>query len=65
MNIRKQTPINPDNWLYQDQAEDKRVFAKFVFLGVDAKEWEECTDAEKVQWEIDHPEPELVEEEEQ
>lgn len=51
--IRKQEPITADNWLYQDQVE-QRIFAKFIFLGVDALEWKECTDEEKIAWEMEH-----------
>lgn len=55
--IRKQVPSNPDNWLYQKQGEDTCVFSKFVFLGVDAPEWQECDNAFKEEWEAAHPEP--------
>ena len=59
--VRKQVPSNPDNWLYQKQGEDTCVFSKFVFLGVNAQEWEECDEAFKTQWELEHPEPEVEE----
>lgn len=62
MKTRKQTPINPDNWLYQDQEENTRVFSKFIFLGVNASEWLECTNEEKLAWEEAHKPEEPIEE---
>lgn len=39
-------------WLYKDD-DDERIFSKHVFLGkeADLNEWQECTNAEKEQWE--------------
>lgn len=56
--MRKQEPINPDNWLYQDWDERTRIFTKEVYLGVNDREWPECSDTEKCKWEEDHPQPE-------
>lgn len=59
--IRKQTPQQPENWLFQEQEENTRVFAKFVFLGINAKEWLECTNEEKMLWEVEHPKDDIYE----
>ncbi len=56
--MRKQEPINPDNWLYQDWDANTRIFTKYAYLGKNDTEWPECTDAEKQYWESKHPEPE-------
>lgn len=55
---RKQTPSDPNNWLYRDMSEDDRIFSKLVYLGINDTEWPECTNEEKEQWEHDHPIPE-------
>lgn len=62
--IRKQEPINPDNWLHDGAPDWKRIFSKLVYLGKDAKPWEECTNEEKISWEKSHPQPEPPEPEE-
>lgn len=54
MEIRTQTPITPDNWLFRD-SEDNRLFKKKVYLGKNDTEWEECTNEDKLQWEAAHP----------
>lgn len=51
--IRKQIATE-GHWLYQDQPQDVRVFAKEIYLGTIATEWSECTDAEKETWETAH-----------
>lgn len=56
--MRKQTPKNPDNWLFRDSSEDNRLFKKKVYLGKNDTEWDECTDEEKQAWEAEHPVPE-------
>ena len=53
--MRKQEPKEQDNWLYRDLTESERVFTKVVYLGINDTEWAECTDAEKAQWESEHP----------
>lgn len=50
--LRKQ--IADNGWLYQDDPQGTRTFAKEVFLGVSADEWAECTDEEKAAWEQEH-----------
>lgn len=61
--MRKQEPKNPNNWLFRDLAEDNRVFSKVVYLGKNDTEWDECTDAEKLQWEEEHKQEEPINEE--
>ena len=56
--VRKQVPSNPDNWLYRDFSTDDRCFTKLVYLGKNDTPWNECTNAEKEQWEREHPQPE-------
>lgn len=53
-----QEPSNPDNWLYQDWAEDDRHFYKTIRLPENAPLLPECTDEEKRKWEEEHPQPE-------
>ena len=61
MELRTQTPKNPENWLYRDLSEENRVFSKKVYLGKNDTEWDECTDKEKEAWEAAHPIEELNE----
>lgn len=58
--IKKQTPENGENWLYNDGVSG-RTFSKVVYLPNTAANWPECTDAEKMEWEREHrpQEPEL------
>lgn len=57
MALRTQTPIAPNQWLYQDRGED-RYFTTFVHLGKEEPKWSECTEADKLAWEEAHkPEP--------
>nr|DAQ26900.1 MAG TPA: hypothetical protein [Caudoviricetes sp.] len=63
--LRKQIAAD-GQWLYEDQPQDNRVFAKEVYLGATTEPWAECTDAERTEWEeahkpIDPPEPPQVE----
>ena len=62
-NYTEQVPIPPNEWLYKDEGEESRLFAKKVALPEGAEPWSGCTDAEKVQWEEAHrpPDPEDVE----
>lgn len=59
--LRKQTPSEPNGWLYEETG-NGRVFKKIVCLGDNATPWHECTDDDKAayeaQWAIDHPEVE-------
>ena len=55
--LRPQTPVNPDNWLYKDFEENRREFSKFIYLGKEDTQWGECTNEEKETYEREH-EPE-------
>ena len=55
---KKQAPTPPNEWLYKDEGEDNRLFAKEVTLPDSASFWAECTTAEKEEWEREHPQPE-------
>lgn len=60
--LRKQTATE-GSWLYQDDVQGNRVFAKSAMLGVHADPWLECSDADKQAWEEAHKptEPEVQE----
>lgn len=49
--LKKQT-AEEGFWLYKDLASGTRYFTKEASLGVNDKEWDECTDKEKEQWEL-------------
>lgn len=51
---REQTPLVGFDWLYRDFEENNRVFSKLVYLGVNDTPWDECTQAEREQWEEEH-----------
>ena len=55
--MRKQEPKKPDNWLYRDLDNNDRDFTKYIYLGVNDTFWDECTDAEKQEYESKQPEP--------
>ena len=61
--MRIQRPIEPNEWLYQEE-NDNRLFLKFVCLPDKADEWAECTNEEKLAWEEAHkpeePQAEVV-----
>ena len=38
------------NWLYQDRSENDRYFTDMVLLGKHEEPWNECTQAEREQW---------------
>ena len=48
--LRKQTATE-GSWLYLDDVQGNRVFAKSAMLGVYADPWLECSDAEKQEYE--------------
>ena len=50
-----------DMWLYMDE-KNNRVFRTVVIRPNTSSPWEECTTAEKEQWELEHPMQELIEE---
>lgn len=62
MALRIQKPTDGYDWLYQDREENDRYFTTFVYLGKSEPAWEECTTAEKEQWESLNPQPEPTEE---
>ena len=53
----EQRPTPPNDWLYKDD-ENTRQFRTAIYLPDGADEWPQCTDAEKEQWEAEHPQPE-------
>jgi len=59
----KQNPTPPNEWLYKDITENDRRFSPFVIRPENSQPWAECTNAEKEQWEADHPQPEPDEQE--
>lgn len=54
--LKKQT-AEEGCWLYKDLAAGTRYFTKEASLGVNDKEWDECTDKEKEQWELNASKP--------
>jgi len=55
--LRKQVPSTEGNWLYRDFRDNERMFTDIAYLGVNDIELPECTDAEKLDWESKHPQP--------
>lgn len=56
---KKQTPDVEGNWLYSDELSAKtRFFTKEAYLPIKANPLAECTNAEKEEWEREHPQPE-------
>lgn len=53
----RQTPTPPNEWLYKDEGEN-RLFAQEIIRPESAPAWQECTTAEKEEWEREHPTPE-------
>ena len=49
--IREQTPDVGFDWLYEEQSDGARNFARRVLLGIHAVEWQQCTDPEKTAYE--------------
>ena len=49
--IREQTPDVGFDWLYEEQSDGTRNFARRVLLGIHAVEWQQCTDEEKTAYE--------------
>lgn len=52
--IREQTPDVGYDWLYEEQVDGVRNFARKVLLGNNATEWLQCTNEEKLAWEEAH-----------
>ena len=55
---RVQTPDEGFDWLYKDQEGEPRMFRHEVGLPPEAEPWGQCTDADKVAWEEEHPDVE-------
>ena len=56
--IRREYPDN-GKWLHDSAPDYTRNFKNdFVILGCNAEPWQECTTAEKEEWEREHPQPE-------
>ena len=62
MALRIQRPTEGYDWLYQDRGENDRYFTDVVYLGKHENPWHECTQAEREEWEREHPQPEPPEE---
>lgn len=63
--LRPQVPSAGFDWLYKDLEEDHREFSKLIYLGINDTPWNECTQAEREQWEEEHkPAPDPQEQEE-
>lgn len=54
----EQRPTSPNEWLYKDIDENKRLFVRVVTLPDEVALWAECTNEQREQWEQEHPEPE-------
>lgn len=63
MALRIQRPTEGYDWLYQDRGENDRYFTDIVYLGKHENPWPECTQAEREEWEEEHPAPEPPENE--
>lgn len=61
MALRIQRPTEGFDWLYQDREENDRYFTDMVILGKHEPEWQQCTQADREQWEEEHPTPESPE----
>lgn len=57
----RQYPTPPNEWLHDGAKDHTRLFRDFIIRNADAEPWKECTNAEKEQWELEHPAP-IVEE---
>lgn len=54
----KQIPTPPNEWLHNGAPDFTRSFHPFVIRPEDSQPWAQCTNAEKEQWEQEHPAPE-------
>ena len=57
-----QRPIPPNEWLHNGAKDYTRIFKDYIIRPDSTPAWEECTTAEKEQWEAEHPQPEPTEE---
>jgi len=55
-NFITQYPTPPNEWLYKDENEN-RLFSDYVIRPTDSEPWNECTNADKEEWEKSHPQP--------
>jgi hypothetical protein len=60
-----QYPSKPNNWLHNGAEDYTRIFTDYILIDDSLPKWEECTTAEKEQWEAEHPQPEPIEEAEE
>ena len=57
-----QRPTPPNEWLHDGAEDYHRIFADYILIDDSLPAWAECTNAEKEQWEAEHPQPEPDEE---
>ena len=57
----EQHPSAGMDWLYEDRGENNRYFTDVVYYPEGTEPWAECTQAEREQWEREHPQPEPAE----
>lgn len=50
----EQKPIEPNEWLYEDESENVRNFWKVMSIPNGGEKLKECTNEEKEQWEAEH-----------
>lgn len=53
-----QYPTPPNTWLHDGAPDYTRIFTDYIIRPETAPAWAECTDAEKEEWEREHPAPE-------
>jgi len=54
-----QYPTPPNEWLHNGADDYTRIFTDYVIRPDSTEPWQECTTAEKEQWETEHPQPEV------
>lgn len=57
-----QYPLIKGNWLHNSANDYTRIFTDYILIDDTMSAWEECTTAEKEQWELEHPIPESIDE---
>lgn len=56
----KQEPDEGYDWLYREDTQNgdvTRIYSKSVWLGINDREWNQCTQAEYEDWQVTHPNP--------
>lgn len=56
-----QRPTPPNEWLHNKAQDHTRIFANYIIRPTTTPAWAECTNAEKEQWEREHPQPDPTE----